>query len=74
MEMAVKLKKLKRRVRQQKWNIEHLKRNSIPFQRSVNDEIKSNTGVGMNVNQRWTELKGVILSNAQKKIMYEKIE
>ena len=51
-----------------------MKRNSIPFQKSVEDEIKLNTGIGMNVYQRWKEFKEVILSNAQKQIGYERRE
>ncbi len=74
MQMSVKLKKLERTRRKQKWNMERMKKNGLPFRRGVEDEIKSNTGVGLNANQRWIEFKGVILRNAQKQIGYEKKE
>src|SRR6266516_3827394 len=74
MQMSVKLKKLERVRRKQKWNMERMKKNGLPCRRGVEDEIKSNTGVGLNANQRWNEFKGVILRNAQKQIGYEKKE
>ena len=51
-----------------------MKRNSIPFQRSVEDEIKLSTGIGMNVNERWKEFKEVIFCSARKQIWHEKRE
>ena len=62
MEMSVKLKKLKRIRRKRKWNIERLKRNSIPFQKSVEEAIWNNSG--MNVNERWGKFKEVVLRSA----------
>ena len=55
MQVRVKLKILKRVRRKQRWNIVRLKRNSMLFQRSIEDAIIRNTG--MEVNQRWEELK-----------------
>ena len=68
--MFVKLKRLRKARRRRKWDIERLKRNSIPFQKSVEDKIKPNSG--RNVNKRWTEFKSAILSSAEKEIGYEK--
>ena len=50
-------------------NIERLKTNSIPFQKSVEDTIKPNSG--RNVNERWIEFKSAILSSAQKERLSE---
>ena len=55
--------------KKQKWNIKRLKRNNAPFQKSVEEAIKSKTG--MKVNQKWTEFKRVILRSAEKEIGYE---
>ena len=55
MKMLVKLKKLRKPRRKRKWDVEFLKRNSIPFQKKVEDTIKPNSG--RNVNERWTNLK-----------------
>src|SRR6266516_1513196 len=74
MRMNIKLKKLKRAKRKQKWNIERLKKNNIPFQRSVDDAIENNTRIGMDVNQRWIYFKGVVISSAKEQIGYEKKE
>ena len=68
--MLVKLKKLRKARRRRRWDIERLKRNSIPFQKSVEDTIKHNSGT--NVNERWIEFKSAILSSARKEIGYEK--
>ena len=68
--MFVKLKRLWKARRRPKWDIERLKKNSIPFQKSVEDTIKPNSG--RNVNERWTEFKSAILSSARKQIGYEK--
>ena len=46
----VKLKTLRKARRKQKWDIERLKRNSIPFQKSLEDKIKPKSG--RNVNER----------------------
>ena len=51
--MLVKLKTLRKARRRRKWDIERMKKNSIPFQKSVEDTIKSNSG--RNVNERWIE-------------------
>jgi hypothetical protein len=72
MKMFVKLKRLRKPRRRQKWNIERLKKNSIPFQKNVEDIIKPNSG--RNVNERWTECKSAVPSSAQKEIGYEKKE
>ena len=62
-----------RRVRRkQKWDIERLKRNNISFQRSVENAVERNRG--MNINQRWTEFKGVVQRSAQEHIGYERKE
>src|SRR5688572_5032420 len=50
MKMFVKLKKLRRAKRKPKWNIKRLQMNSMPFQSSVEKEVKTNTG--MDINQR----------------------
>ena len=70
MKMFVRLKRLKRAKRKQKWDIEYLKRNSGPFQRSVENAVKSNSG--MDINERWIELKRVIHSSAQQQIGRER--
>ena len=71
MQMHVKLKKISRaRARVRKWDIEHLKKNIGAFQKSVEESLKS--GSGMEINQRWIELTQVIVSSARKEIGYEK--
>src|SRR3989441_4695386 len=72
MKMNVKLKTVKRGKRKQKWNIESLKKNNIPFQRSVEDEIRIRTRIGTDVNQRWIDFKEVIIDSAKEQIGYEK--
>ena len=74
MQMNIKLKKLRQVKRKQKWNIERLKKNNIPFQRSVKDTVKTNTRIGMDENQRWIDFKGIILNSATEQIGYEKEE
>ena len=39
--------------------LERLKKNNIPFQRSVEDAIRTSTRTGKNVNQRWISFKEV---------------
>ena len=68
--MFVKLKKLRKARRRLKWDIESQKKNSIPFQQSVEDTIKPNSR--RNVNERWTEFTSAILSSAEKEIGYKK--
>lgn len=70
MQMLVKLKKLKKKRRKQKWDVERLRRNNIPFQRSVEIAIKDNRG--MSSNERWIKFKSVVLSSAQSHIGYER--
>jgi endonuclease/exonuclease/phosphatase family metal-dependent hydrolase len=74
MKMDIKLKTLRRGKRVQKWNIERLKNNSIPFQRSVEEAVGKITRKGMNGNQRWIDFKGVILGSAREEVGYEKKE
>ena len=70
MKMFVKLKILRRAKRKPKWNIKGLQLNSRPFQRSVETGVKTNTG--MDINQRWMELKKIILNRAQDHIGHER--
>ena len=72
MQMSVKLKILQRGKKKQKWNVERLKKNCEQFQRSIEETVKANRG--MNVNQRWTELRRVIQSSARKYVGYEGYE
>ena len=74
MQMSIKLKTLRRVKRKQKWNIERLKMNNIPFQRSVEEAVGTITRKGMDVNQRWIDFKGVILDSAKEQIGYERKE
>src|SRR6267154_1424476 len=74
MQMSVNLKTLKRVKREQKWNIERLKMNNIPFQGSVEEAVGIIMRKGMNVNQRWKDFKGVILDSAKEQIGYERKE
>ena len=46
--------------------------NSMPLQSSVQNEIKTNTG--MDINQRWMELKKIILNSAQDHTGHERKE
>ena len=69
MQMSVKVKILQREKKKQKWNVERLKKNCEQFQRSIEETVKANRG--MNVNQRWTELRRVIQSSARKYVGYE---
>jgi hypothetical protein len=59
-------------VKRPKWDIDCLKRNSIPFQKDVKDTIKP--GSGANVNERWTEFESTLLSSAQTEVGYQKRE
>src|SRR5437867_6402342 len=68
MKMNIKLKTLKRGNRKHKWNIESLKKNNIPFQRSVDDAIRTSTRIGKDVNHRWVGVKEVIIGNAKQQI------
>jgi hypothetical protein len=61
-----KLKRLRKPRRRRKWDIERLKRNSIPFQKNVEDTIKPNSV--RNVNEGWTEFQSTLPSSAQKDI------
>ena len=70
MQMKVTLKKLRRARKKQKWNIEKLKLNNIPFQRSVEEKIK--TLSGRDINQKWIDMKEAILISAQEQLGYEK--
>ena len=70
MQMLVKLKKLKRARKKQKWNIEKLKLNNIPLQRIVEEAIKTDSG--RDVNQRWIDVKGAIWNSAQEHIDYDR--
>src|SRR3989442_914724 len=72
MKMNIKLKTVKRGKRKQRWNIKSLKKNNIPFQRSVEDGIRTNTRIGKDVNQRWIDFKEVIIGSAKEQIGYEK--
>src|SRR2546425_7483347 len=72
MKMNIKLETVKRGKRKQKWNIESLKKNNMPFQRSVDDGIRTSTRIGKDVNQRWIDFKEVIIGNAKEQIGYEK--
>ena len=49
-----------------------MKKNNIPFQRSVEDEIRTSTRTGKDVNQRWIDFKEVIIGSAKEQIGYEK--
>ena len=70
MQMKVKLKAIQKGKKKQKWNLENLKKNSRLFQMRVEETVKDNSG--MNVNQRWIELKKGILSSAEKEIGHER--
>src|SRR5437867_4823184 len=72
MKTNIKLKTVKRGKRKQRWNIESLKKNNIPFQRSVEDGIRTSTRIGKDVNQRWIDFKAVITGSAKEQIGYEK--
>src|SRR5437899_2544771 len=72
MKMNIKLKTVKRGKIKQRWNIGSLKKNNIPFQRSVEDGIRTSTRIGKDVNQRWIDFKEVIISSAKEQIGYEK--
>ena len=64
MKMIVKLKKFRRAKRKPKWNIKRniMQMNSMPFQCSVENEVKTNTE--MDINRRWMEFKKIILNRA----------
>src|SRR3989442_2059974 len=49
-----------------------MKKNNIPFQRSVEDGIRTSTRMRKDVNQRWIDFKEVIIGSAKKQIGYEK--
>ena len=70
--MFVRLKEVRRVRRRKKWDLERLRRNNLPFQNKVEGAVKNNDG--MEVNQRWLELRGVILDAAQSEIGYERKE
>src|SRR5688572_27646975 len=72
MKMFVKLKKLRRAKRKLKWNIKRLQMNSMPFQSSVEKGVKTN--IEMDINQRWMELKKIILNSAHDYIGHERKE
>ena len=74
MKINIKLKTLKRGKRKQKWNIESLKKDKIPFQRSVEDGTRPSTRLRKDVNQRWIDVKEIILGSAKEQIGYEKKE
>ena len=74
MEMNIKWKTLRRVKRKPKWNIEHLKKNKLPFQRGVEEAMGTTMKKGMDVNQRWINFKGVVIDSAKEQIGYERKE
>ena len=72
--MNIKLKTMKRGKRKQKWNTARLKKNNVPFQRSVEDGIRPSTRIRKDVNQRWIDFKEVIIGHEKEQIGSEKKE
>src|SRR6267154_812637 len=74
MEMNIKWKTLRRTKRKHKWNIEHLKKNNLPYRRDVEEAMGNTMRKGMDVNQRWIDFKGVVIDSAKEQIGYERKE
>ena len=58
------MKRLKKAVRQGKWNMDQFKLREEEFRRDVEAKIKSGTGCA--VEEKWREMKGIVTESASK--------
>ena len=58
------MNRLKKAVRQGKWNLDQFKRREEEFRRDVEAKIKSRTGC--TVEEKWREMKGIVTESASK--------
>ena len=49
-----------------------MKKNSVPFQKSIEESLSISSGIY--INERWMEFKQIIVNSAKKEIGYEKRE
>src|SRR5206468_309991 len=65
MQMNVKLKKIQGvRNKGKKWNIDSLKKNSVPFQKSIEESVSSSSGI--DINEKWVDSKQIIVNSANR--------
>ncbi len=70
MRMRVKLKKIKKVRKKQKWDIDRMKTNVAAFSASVEERVACEPGV--TVEKRWEKLKGTVIESAMTHIGYKK--
>ena len=70
MKVNVKLKKIERRTRQKKWDMDQLRTKEIQFRTGIEESIQE--GSGMTVERRWNRLKDTVMEKATEHIGYKK--
>ena len=70
MKVNVKLKKIERRTRQKKWDMDQLRTKEIQFRTGIEESIQE--GSGMTVERRWNRLKDTVMEKATEHVGYKK--
>ena len=69
MRVQVRLKRIKKRKRQRKWDIDKLRTNKDAFHKSVEESVKCEPGA--TVQERWKRLKEIVVESAVTHIGYK---
>ena len=72
MKVVVKLKKMKRKKLQKRWNVDKLKTYGNNLSKEIENRIESMSVVGNNVEERWENLKDAMIQSAGDIIGYQK--